>query len=323
MNFDITKLKDAALKEISGASETRHLEEVRLRYLGRKKGILAEISKKIPKLPIEERGGLGTLIKQAHSEIEENLSKRADELADSPKGQIDLTVSGNQKTTGSLHPLTKVIREVENIFAHFGFTWEEGPEVENDEYNFQKLNIPETHPSRDIQQTYYLKDDFLLRTHTSNMQARYMERTKPPIRVLFPGRCYRRDPADASHLPSFTQIEGLMVDDKTNLADLIGMLDYFAKKFFGPASKVRVYGHNFPYTEPSIEVEVYHPKKGWLEILGAGLVHPNVLKNANIDSDKFRGWAFGVGADRLAMLKYDIDDLRTLTKNDLRFLRQF
>lgn len=324
MDLEIEKIGEQALKELSTAKTEEELERIRIKYLGRKKGLIHQITKKIPSLPKRDRAGIGTKVRKVNRKIEEILSGALESRKKAEKSEtIDVTTPGKKIEPGNLHPLSTVIDEVNEIFHYLGFSWTDGPEVENDLYNFKKLNIPPDHPSRDVQQTYYLDKNLLLRTHTSSMQVRYMEKNKPPIRVLFPGRTYRRDMPDATHFPSFFQIEGLMVDDQVKMTDLLGILDYFAKSFFGKKSKIRVYGHNFPYTEPSIEVEVYHPTKGWLEILGAGMVHPNVLKEGRIDPAKYQGWAFGVGADRLAMLKYGIDDIRILFANDLRFLKQF
>ena len=317
-------IKDS-LKEISQAKDKDSLEELRVKYLGRKNGLLTEVTKKIPSLSKSKKSGIGTKIKEAQTKITNSLDFKIREIAFSTpvREKIDVTIPGRKVNIGALHPLTLVIEEVKEIFHYLGFGWTDGPEVENDVYNFQKLNIPPDHPARDVQQTYYISDDLLLRTHTSSMQVRYLEKHKPPIRVLFPGRVYRRDMPDATHYPAFFQIEGLLVGDSVKMTDLLGILDFFAKNFFGKGSKIRVYGHHFPYTEPSIEVEVYYPRKGWLEILGAGMVHPNVLKEGGVNPLKYSGWAFGVGADRLAMIKYDIDDIRTLFSNDLRFLKQF
>jgi phenylalanyl-tRNA synthetase alpha chain len=324
MKFDLKKLVDQALKEISQARSGQELEEIRIKYLGRRHGILTRITQEIPKLSMRERAGIGTKIKEAKEEVEKALAACPQTTKTTATTiKIDVTAPGKSGEPGSLHPLTKVLEEIKEIFHYLGFTWVEGPEVESDHYNFQTLNMPPDHPARDVQQTYYIDEELLLRTHTSSMQVRYLETHKPPIRVLFPGRCYRRDPIDATHFPTFFQVEGLLVDDKAKMTDLIGSLDFFAKCFFGEKAKIRIYGHHFPYTEPSIEVEVYHPKKGWLEILGAGMVHPQVLKNGHVDPVKFQGWAFGVGADRLTLLKYGIDDIRILYNNDLRFLNQF
>ena len=322
--MDLNKILSQFNKESHQAQSEKEIEALRIKYLGRKTGILPKLTERIPRLPVAQRKGVGTEIRKLRSQIEDVLYEKAKGKNESAKPSAeDISVPGSKIETGSLHPMTLVIEEVKNIFHFLGFTWDDGPEVESDIYNFQKLNMPPNHPARDVQQTYYINEKIILRTHTSNMQVRYLEKNKPPVRVLFPGRAYRRDMPDATHLPSFYQIEGLLVDNKSSLTDLLGSLDYFAKAYFGKKSKIRVYGHNFPYTEPSIEVEVYHPSKGWIEILGAGMVHPNVLRNAGVDPQKFRGWAFGMGPDRLLMLKYEIADIRTLYNNDIRFLNQF
>jgi len=321
---DLSKLLKVSLEEIRQAKDKSELEALRIKYLGRSRGILQKITKEIPSLPVEQRTGIGTKIRKTREKIESALAdaKPSFEIA-KPEASVDITTPGTKIETGSLHPLTKVIDEIKEIFHYLGFTWIDGPEAESDVYNFQKLNMPPEHPARDVQQTYYIDKDTLLRTHTSSMQVRYMETHKPPIRVLFPGRCYRLDMPDSTHRPSFYQVEGLLVDTQTSLTELLGSLEFFAKQFFGVKTRTRVYGHYFPYTEPSIEIEVYYPKRGWLEILGAGMVHPNVLRNGGINPDKYRGWAFGMGPDRLAMLKYGISDIRILYDNDLRFLNQF
>ena len=324
MQKELDKLFSQFQEEIKKIKNFNNVEELRVRYLSRKSGKLTKITNQIPKLPISQRVGVGTKIKKIRFEIEKILLAVYSELKKpTSESGVDVTIPGKKVKTGKLHPVTHVIEEIKEIFHYLGFTWTDGPEVESDLYNFQKLNMPPDHPARDVQQTYYINKDVLLRTHTSNMQVRYLEKNKPPVRVLFPGRVYRRDMPDATHLPSFYQLEGLLVDQVTSMTDLLGSLDFFAKRFFGRKSKIRVYGHHFPYTEPSIEVEVYHPKKGWIEVLGAGMVHPNVLKNAHINPDKYRGWAFGMGPDRLVMLKYGIEDIRILYNNDLRFLNQF
>ncbi|OGY26377.1 MAG: phenylalanine--tRNA ligase subunit alpha [Candidatus Woykebacteria bacterium RBG_16_44_10] len=324
METSLDKIFPKFQEEIRQAKNSAEVEKLRVKYLGRKSGILSKITQQIPKLPLSQRVGMGTKVKNIKSLIEKTLASRYPQQQEyQSETRSDVTTPGKIFETGRIHPLTQVIEEIKEIFHYLGFIWTDGPEVENDAYNFQKLNIPPDHPARDTQQTYYLSNNLLLRTHTSNMQVRYLEKHKPPVRALFPGRVYRRDMPDSTHLPSFYQLEGLLVDETASMTDLLGSLDFFARSFFGKRSKIRVYGHHFPYTEPSIEVEVFHPKKGWIEILGAGMVHPNVLKNAQISPSMYRGWAFGMGPDRLVMLKYGIDDIRILYNNDLRFLNQF
>ncbi|HEX7456038.1 MAG TPA: phenylalanine--tRNA ligase subunit alpha [Candidatus Nanoarchaeia archaeon] len=324
MKTELEKLLINFKKEIEKIERLEDTETLRVKYLGRKSGLLQKITAQIPKLPTSQRSGIGTMINEIRAQIEHILEeKSAKRKVSGEETYVDVSTPGKKFETGSLHPITLVIEEIKEIFYYLGFTWTDGPEVESDLYNFQKLNMPPDHPARDAQQTYYIDSETLLRTHTSNMQVRFLENHKPPIRVLFPGRCYRRDMPDTTHLPSFYQIEGLLVDDRSKMTDLLGSLDFFAKRFFGKKTKIRVYGHHFPYTEPSIEVEVHHPKKGWIEILGAGMVHPDVLRNGRLDPGKYRGWAFGMGPDRLAMLKYGINNIRILYNNDLRFLNQF
>lgn len=324
MERQIQKIVEDVKSELSKSKSKIEVENVKLKYFGRKKGIFTLLTKEITNVPREKRKGIGTLIKKTRLELEQEIQKKLSSYDRTQTTVVsDITTPGKKLETGNLHPLTTVIEQIKEIFHYLGFDWADGPEVENDLYNFQKLNIPKDHPARDTQQTYYLSNDLLFRTHTSNMQIRYMEKNKPPIRALFPGRVYRREMPDATHFPAFFQVEGLQVDSDVKMTDLLGTLDYFAKELFGKKSEIRVYGHHFPYTEPSIEVEVYHPEKGWLEILGAGMIHPKVLDGVGINPAKYQGWAFGVGVDRIAMLNYDINDIRILFENDLRFLRQF
>lgn len=324
--MDIKELKNQALKEISKLKNSQDLEEIRIKYFGRKQGLLREISDSLPSLNLEERKALGQELNSIKKELLGALEQAQKSLSipESTTEWFDITAPSVKPSFGSTHPITKTTQEIKEIFHYLGFSFVDGPEVELDLYNFQKLRISKDHPARDLQQTYYLNENLVLRTHTSSMQVRYMETHKPPIRVLFPGRVYRRDQIDSTHLPSFHQIEGLLVDKQASLSNLIGVLNLVTKRLFGEDSKIRIYGHHFPYTEPSIEIEVYYPKtKRWLEILGAGMVHPEVLENGKIDSKIYRGWAFGMGADRIAMIKYGIDDIRPLYSGDLRFLKQF
>jgi phenylalanyl-tRNA synthetase alpha chain len=324
MKAQLDKIPTEFEKDVNRAKTQSDLDTIRLKYLGRRNGLLTKTAANIKNLSVSDRSGIGTQIKHLRNKITKTLQEKSQKFsAKKTKSKLDLTTSGRKINIGGLHPITTVIEDIKDIFRYLGFTWTDGPEAESDTYNFQKLNMPPNHPARDAQQTYYLSEDILLRTHTSNMQVRYLESHKPPLRALFPGRCYRRDMPDATHLPSFYQVEGLLVDSKSTMTDLLGTLKFFAKNFFGEKTKIRVYGHHFPYTEPSIEVEVLHAKKGWIEVLGAGMVHPNVLKNGGLDPNKYRGWAFGMGPDRLVMLKYGIDDIRLLYNSDLRFLNQF
>ena len=274
------------------------------------------------KLPAEEKIKLGRQINDIKTGLAAAIAQKAASFTQAPvaKEWFDPTQPATLPNLGRLHPITKIINEVEDIFKRFGFSLAAGPEIEWDEINFQKLRLGPDHPSRDTQETYYFDDKRLLRVHTSSVQIRYMQMHQPPIRIISPGRVYRRDKIDATHLPSFHQIEGLMVDEVTTLSDLMGILEHAVKQLFGKDRPVRFYGHNFPYTEPSLEVEVQNKQGKWLEILGCGMVHPEVLTNCGLDPAKWQGWAFGMGADRLAMLKYSISDIRQLYAGDLRFL---
>lgn len=321
-------------QELKGTSSQEQVEQLRIKYLGRKNGIITELFSEIPKLPLKQKRELVPLLTKLKTDVEKllegklaNSSQKREKIAfERPNQDIflsDPTIPSPKPELGHRHPTLKVIDEIKEIFHYLGFGWSDGPEVELDLYNFQKLRLHKDHPARDTQQTYYITEELLLRTQTSSMQIRYMEGHKPPMRMLFPGRTYRREQIDATHLPAFYQVEGLLVDKKTTMTDLIGVLDFFVKKMFGANSKIRVYGHHFPYTEPSIEIEVLYKGGKWLEILGAGMVHPEVLKNCNIDPKIYRGWAFGMGPERIAMLKYGIEDIRLFYSNDLNFLEQF
>ncbi len=317
----LINLKNEALALISDAGSTEELEYIRITYLGRK-GKINQITTKMAKLSPQDRSQTGKAINDAKTAIENelNLSQKQKDTPKVEKSFFDPTVPSIRPTMGQLHPITKIMHEVEDIFRHFGFTVAFGPEIEWDEINFQKLLLGPDHPSRDTQETYYFDENQLLRVHTSSVQIRYMQNHQPPIRIISPGRVYRRDTIDATHLPSFHQIEGLMVDEQTTLTDLLGILEYTVKQLFGEKRKVRFYSHHFPYTEPSIEVEMQTETGKWMEILGSGMVRPQVLENCGIDSTKYQGWAFGMGADRLAMLKYGINDIRSLVAGDLRLL---
>lgn len=285
-------------------------------------GSLNNLTKELPRLGIEERKKVGAKLNALKVNLSNLFKERRLTLVkeSSQEVYIDPTLPGKSANYGQVHPISKIIYEVTDIFRYLGFSIASGPEVEWDEINFQLLRLDKNHPSRDTQETYYFNDEMLLRVHTSSVQIRYMQQHQPPIRLISPGRVYRRDQIDATHLPSFYQIEGLLVDSSSKLTDLLGTLAFFVKRLFGEERKVRFYGHNFPYTEPSLEVEVQDEKGNWLEILGCGMVHPEVLANCQIDPEKYRGWAFGMGADRLAMLKYGIGDIRLLYSGDLRFL---
>jgi phenylalanyl-tRNA synthetase alpha chain len=317
--------------------EVKSIEQLRVKYLG-KKGLITQASREIGKLSPDERPLLGKMVNEVKTAIEQLISER---LADVQSQQLqktllsqalDVTLPGRMPVRGHLHPLTQVLQEVEEIFYGLGFHVAEGPEAELDYYNFEALNIPRDHPARDMQDTFYISDDVVLRTHTSPVQIRVMEKQSPPIRIIVPGKVYRVD-ADVRHSPMFHQIEGLMVDHEISLGDLKGVLEEFVQQFFGQFVKMRFRPSYFPFTEPSAEVDIQCIKcqgrgcqlcgSGWLEILGSGMVNPVLYSFVGYDPEVYSGFAFGMGAERLAMLKYGIDDIRLFYENDLRFLQQF
>ncbi len=327
---------DAELLEVTDEAA---LEELRVRYLG-KKGELTGLLRGMGKLSPEERPAVGQLANEVRAAIEEKLTEKKSALAAAAlekrlaNERIDVTAPGKRPSVGERHPLAKVEEELCSIFTSMGFDIVDGPEVEYDHYNFEMLNIPKNHPARDTQDTFYITENILLRSQTSPVQVRVMEKEKPPIRIISPGRVYRSDAVDATHSPVFHQLEGLVVDKGITMGDLKGMLEYFAKKLFGNDTKLRLRPHHFPFTEPSAEVDVscfvcggkgcrVCKGEGWIEILGAGMVHPNVLRGCGIDPEVYSGFAFGMGIERIVMRKYNIDDMRLLYENDLRFLRQF
>ena len=305
-----------------------------------KKGELTAILKQMGKLSAEERPVIGQLANEVRNSIDKAISDRLGELkAEATEKQliseaIDVTMPGKKPAIGNKHPLTTVMEEIEEIFTGMGFDIAEGPEVEYDYYNFEALNIPKHHPARDTQDTFYITENILLRTQTSPVQIRVMENQEPPIRIIAPGRVYRSDSVDATHSPVFHQIEGLVVDKGITMADLKGTLEILAKRLYGDDVKVRFRPHHFPFTEPSAEMDAMcfscHGEgcrlckgEGWIEILGCGMVHPKVLENCAIDATQYSGFAFGLGLERVAMRRYNIDDLRLFYENDLRFLKQF
>ncbi|MBI2203096.1 MAG: phenylalanine--tRNA ligase subunit alpha [Candidatus Rokubacteria bacterium] len=333
---------DAIVREareaLAAARTGADLEQVRVRYLGRQ-GELTRLLRSLGSLPAAERPLVGAAANEAKRELEAAVdARRADTTAEERRreragARLDLTLPGRRPAAGSLHPLTRVHDEIVSIFAGLGFSIAEGPEIESDWFNFEALNIPPEHPARDMQDTFYLTESLLLRTHTSPVQIHYMKAERPPIRIIVPGRVYRRD-ADITHSPMFHQVEGLAVDRNVTMADLKGTLELFAREMFGPRSKIRFRPSFFPFTEPSAEVDVLCflcggdgcrvcKQSGWLEILGSGMVHPQVLRNVGYDPEEMTGWAFGMGIERVAMLKYGIDDIRLFFENDVRFLRQF
>jgi phenylalanyl-tRNA synthetase alpha chain len=324
---NVHELERRALAEIAAARDARTLEAVRTRYLGRKGGLTA-LLKSVGALPAADRPAAGEAINEAKTRLQAAIEDRRHALerqrmdARLEAERIDITLPGRGQRRGGLHPVTQTLELIEDLFGQIGFAIADGPEIENDYYNFEALNIPAHHPARAMHDTFYLRDfPLLLRTHTSNVQVRYMQRQKPPLRVISTGRVYRCD-SDMTHTPMFHQIEGLVVDEESSFADLKGVLEDFVSHFFGRPVALRFRPSYFPFTEPSAEVDV-RGDGGWLEILGCGMVHPLVLENVGIDSERFTGFAFGMGAERLAMLKFGISDLRLFFENDARFLRQF
>lgn len=334
----LSKEADAKIKDaLSSENALEMLERVRVLYFGRK-GKVTELLKDVGKLDQSERPEAGKLVNQIKKKIEASLESAISEARRKARESrlksecLDVTLPGKGPAIGSLHPLTQIEREISAIFARFGFSVVRGPEVETDWYNFEALNIPKDHPSRDMQDTIYINNDLLLRTHTSPVQIRVMQQIKPPLRILCPGAVYRHD-FDASHSPMFHQIEGLLVDEEVTFGDLKGLLEFFVREFFHE-SKVRFRPSFFPFTEPSAEMDIHclicHGKgcvacgqSGWMEILGCGMVDPAVFKHVGYDSEKYQGFAFGIGIERPAMLKLGIPDIRLFFDNDVRFLRQF
>ena len=337
MKETLEKIRAAAMAELNKADAD--LEGIRVRFLG-KKGELTAVLRGMGGLSPEERPVIGQLANDVRAAIEAAIAEKTAELKERMLDRklrhekLDVTIPGKPTRMGHQHPLSRVQREMEDIFIGMGFQIAEGPEVEYDYYNFQALNIPENHPARDTQDTFYITDNILLRSQTSPVQVRVMEKQKPPIRIISPGRVYRSDALDATHSPLFHQMEGLVVDRGITMSDLKGTLETFAKKMFGESTRIRFRPHHFPFTEPSAEVDVscfvcggtgcrVCKGEGWIEILGAGMVHPFVLKNCGIDPEVYSGFAFGMGIERVAMTHYGIDDIRLFYENDERFLEQF
>ncbi|RKQ61585.1 phenylalanyl-tRNA synthetase alpha subunit [Thermovibrio guaymasensis] len=334
----IDKLKEEFTDKLKNVSNLEELEQLRVEYIGRK-GKVTELLKKIPSLPPEERKEFGKACNQLKREIETLIKEKGKELKEKGKAEklrkerIDITLPGRKRGLGALHPVTRTLKEIVRIFTSMGFSIAEGPEIETDFYNFEALNIPKGHPAREMQDTFYISEDVVLRTHTSPVQIRVMEKNSPPIQIIAPGKVYRKD-ADVTHTPMFHQVEGLMVDQKVTFADLKGVLEVFLREVFGSDTKVRFRPSYFPFTEPSAEVDIgcvicggkgckVCKGTGWLEILGCGMVDPAVFKAVGINPEVYQGFAFGMGVERIAMLKYGIDDLRLFFENDVRFLRQF
>ncbi len=335
---NLDSLVEEALGAIAGATDSAALEQLRVRYLG-KKGSLTEQLKSLGQLPPEERPKAGAVINQAKEKVGASLDARKAELEAAAvreslaREAVDVTLPGRRQSIGGLHPVTRTIERIEDIFASAGFDVVEGPEIEDDYHNFEALNIPDHHPARAMHDTFYFDPGTLLRTHTSTVQVRVMETGKPPFRFICPGRVYRCD-SDVTHTPMFHQVEGLWVDEHASFADLKGLLEEFLQVFFEAELSVRFRPSYFPFTEPSAEVDVQCvvcrgagcrvcSQTGWLEVLGCGMVHPRVLRLSGVDPTKYTGFAFGMGVDRLAMLRYQVKDLRLMFENDLRFLRQF
>ncbi len=339
MKEKLEQIKAEALKQIEESNGLEKLNEIRINYLG-KKGELTAVLKSMKDVSAEDRPKVGQMVNEAREEIEKVLEsakkkmERALREARMKSEVIDVTLPAKKEKLGHRHPNTIALEEVERIFIGMGYEVVEGPEVEKDYYNFEALNIPADHPAKDEQDTFYVNEDIVLRTQTSPVQVREMEKGKLPIRILAPGRVFRSDEVDATHSPSFHQIEGLVIDKNITFADLKGTLAEFAKELFGAETKVKFRPHHFPFTEPSAEVDVtcfkcggkgcrFCKGSGWIEILGCGMVHPRVLKMSGIDPEEYSGFAFGVGLERIALLKYEIDDMRLLYENDIRFLKQF
>ena len=324
--YDLKDLLARALDEVAGAPDERRLDDARIRYLG-KKGELTQQLKTLGSQPAAERPAAGQAINEAKQQLKEALDRRRAELEKERLAQrlarerIDITLPGRGQRNGGLHPVTLTLQEIERLFVETGYTVADGPEIEDDYHNFAALNIPEHHPARAMHDTFYCNADLLLRTHTSNVQIRYMNENPPPLRVIAPGRVYRCD-SDMTHTPMFHQVEGILVDEGITFAHLKGVLEDFAEHIFGAGVRTRFRPSYFPFTEPSAEVDIMGDN-GWLEILGCGMVHPTVLENVGIDPRKYSGFAFGMGVERVAMLRYGINDIRMFFENDLRFLRQF
>ncbi len=339
MKEKLEKLRAEALAEIDSANALDNLNDLRVKLLG-KKGELTALLKSMKEVPPEERPAFGQLVNDTRAAIEEKLEAAKKKLSDRyimeriKEETIDVTLPSDRRMIGHNHPNTIALDQVEEIFIGMGYEVVEGPEVEFDYYNFEALNIPANHPAKDEQDTFYINDKIVLRTQTSPVQVRVMERGKLPIRMIAPGRVFRSDEVDATHSPSFHQIEGMVIDKHITFADLKGTLAEFARKLFGEDTKVKFRPHHFPFTEPSAEMDVscfkcggkgcrFCKGEGWIEILGCGMVHPKVLKMSGIDPDEYSGFAFGIGLERITLLKYEIDDMRLLYENDLRFLNQF
>ncbi|MCI6693101.1 MULTISPECIES: phenylalanine--tRNA ligase subunit alpha [unclassified Clostridium] len=339
MQEKLISIKESAFNELTNADSSSKLEEIRVKYLG-KKGELTTILRSMGGLSKEERPVVGKLVNEVKKEVEDKIEEKLNIIKEKEKNDklasevIDISMPGKKNMIGKRHPLDLTLESMKDIFISMGFTVEEGPEVELDYYNFEALNIPKNHPARSEQDTFYINDNLVLRTQTSPVQIRVMENQAPPIKMIGPGKVYRSDAVDATHSPIFYQMEGLVIDKGVTFADLKGTLELFAKKMFGDKVKTKFRPHHFPFTEPSAEMDatcfVCEGKgcrvckgSGWIELLGCGMVHPQVLRNCGIDPEVYSGFAFGFGVDRMVMLKYGIDDIRLLYESDMRFLNQF
>ena len=339
MKERLDKIRLAAKELVEKSSKLSDIEDIRVKFLG-KKGELTSVLRGMGALSAEERPAVGALANEIRADIEKAIEERRQALSSAAaqlklKAEtLDVTMPGKEKKLGKLHPLTQVLDEIKDIFVGMGFQIAEGPEVEYDKYNFEMLNMPKDHPARDTQDTFYITENVLLRTQTSPMQIRVMENSKPPIKIIAPGRVYRSDEVDATHSPLFHQIEGLVIDKNIRMSDLKGTLDLFAKRLYGEDTVTRFRPHHFSFTEPSAEMDIccfscggkgcrLCKGEGWIEILGAGMVHPKVLRGVGIDPDEYSGFAFGLGLERIVMRRYNISDLRLMFENDQRFLNQF
>lgn len=339
MQDKLIDIKNEALAQIMSADSPATLENIRVDYLGKSKGKITLIMKKIPQMNDLEKAAVGKLANEVKKQLEEAIQRQGSTLSSHKSANIaktewlDVTMPVIYPAEGRLHPITQTLNEIVKVARYLGFQIAMGPEIELDSYNFEKVNMPKDAPSRDTQASFYLSEETLLRTHTSNMQSRILEKTKPPIRVLVPGKCFRVDDVDTSHNIEFWQFEGFMVDKGIKVTDLMGVVEYFLKELI-PGTEVKFQATHFDFTEPSLETHIrctickgkgcpYCKNGGWSEVLGCGMIHPNVLKFAGIDSQIYTGFAFGMGLTRLAILKYQIDDIRVLTNPDLRILKQF
>lgn len=335
MDSTIDQIYSEALQEITATTTAEDIQSLNTKYLGRK-GVITQFLRNISSLPAQERPTAGKKANQVKNQIDtlcREALERASNASAAAEGEIDVSLPGRIDPMGSLHPITQVTNEICDIFARMGFEVVEGPEVESDYYNFEALNIPKNHPARDMQDTFYVSDDIVLRTHTSPTQPRVMENQQPPVRIIAPGKVYRCD-SDLTHTPMFHQVEGLLVDENISFGDLKGTLTSFVHQMFDPDTRLRFRPSYFPFTEPSAEVDILCvtcrgkgcrvcSHTGWLEILGSGMVHPAVFENVGYDTERYTGFAFGMGVERIAMLKYRIDDIRKYFDNDIKFLKQF